>query len=153
MSKELLLKVVEGIADRQMQVFDVVYFYGDRKNICKLLQTVEEKFRENHPHAEILRTNAAVFRKETYQNILEGILSIPECDLFIFEDIGEIAGLEANEQRLYGILDWLLENKRQIVMSGTSPVADMTTLSSRICAQIDGGISFEVGPAGEAPYR
>lgn len=143
-SKDLLFKVIHGIANRLSPIWDVVYFYGDGENIHMLLQNVEEKYREIHPCSRIVRTNAANFRKETYQQIGEGAYCISECDLYIFEDIGEIAGLETNEQRLFGILDWLLENKRQIVMSGTLPVVAMAALSSRIRAQIDGGISLEV---------
>jgi len=75
---------------------------------------------------------------------LEADSPIRECGLFIFENIGEIAGIETKEQSLYGILDWLLENRRKIVISGTVPINDMMILAPRICAQIDGGIDCPV---------
>ena len=47
-------------------------------------------------------------------------------------------------QRLYGILDWLLENNRQIVITGTVPTAAIANLAPRIKAQIDGGIACAI---------
>lgn len=144
MSTQLAHKMIDGIIQRETSLFDVVYFYGNRELIGTLLEMVEEKYRKNHPHSRIIRTDAESFREETRQNVINGIHCMPECDLYILENIEEIAGLEINEQRLYGILDWLLENRRQIIISGASPTAAMENLAPRICAPIDGGISLGV---------
>ena len=62
--------------------------------------------------------------------------------MFIFENIEQIAGRETTEQQLYGIFDWLLENGRRIIVTGSVPSASIDKLAPRIRAQLDGGISF-----------
>lgn len=140
MHAELAKKIVDGIIQRQTPLYDLVYFYGDKEKNQALLAVLEEKYRKNHPDSGMIRTDADAFRRETREQLLTGVYGLQECDLYIFEHIDEIAGLEANEQRLYGILDWLLEHRRQIVICGTLPTADMKTLAHRIRAQMDGGI-------------
>lgn len=140
MNRLLLPKLVDEIAKGQNLIYDLVYFYGDRQTLRGVMDAIAEKT-ENR---RIVRTDAENFREETAKTRWGEDPAIPDCDLYIFEEIDGVAGLESNEQRLYGILDWLLENRRQIVISGTAPTAEMVMLAHRIRAQIDGGISFRV---------
>lgn len=110
-----------------------------------MVDYIIESYHTHHPEANILRLDAEEFRSETLRKVMAGEhYIIPVCDLFVLENIDGVAGLEANEQRLYGILDWLLENNRQIVITGTAPTAAIANLAPRIKAQIDGGIAYSI---------
>ena len=142
MSEQLQKKIVDAIVDRETNLYDVVYLYGNQETAAAMTAALEEEYTKKHPHAGICRTDADSFREETRKQIPGGEAWGADCDLFIFENIDGIAGLEINEQRLYGILDWLLENRRQILVTGTVPTVQILTLAPRIRAQIDGGIAI-----------
>lgn len=148
METQLIQKIVDAIVFRESNTYDTVYLYGNTEHISVTLDEVEEKFGKHWPMSRIIRVNADTFIKETIHNALKGnFYSQPcKCDLYILENVEQIAGLEASEQRLYGILDWLLENGRQIIATGSAPTASIGKLAPRICAQLDGGVSFFIEP-------
>ena len=138
-------KIVDAFVERCSRIYDLLYLYGERLGTKAMVDDILESYRMRHPEANILRTDAERFRAETIGKVMAGEhYDIAVCDLFVLEDVDGIPGLETNEQRLYGMLDWLLENHRQIIVSGTMPTAGITNLAHRIRAQIDGGIAFAI---------
>ena len=136
-------KIIEAFVERQSRIYDLLYLYGQPWLTTKIVEELLNSYRVENPKANILRMDADGFREETFRKILAGEhYTLPACNLFILEYIDGVAGLETNEQRLYGILDWLLENNRQIVITGTAPTAAITNLAPRIRTQIDGGIAY-----------
>ena len=136
-------KIIHTFTSRKTPLYDVLYLYGQPSSIKLFIDTLEEQYMQVHPTSRVIRTNATNFIKETYQQVLHSAsYSIPQCNLYIFEGIDGIAGMENNEQRLYGILDYLLENKKQIIITGSAPTVELGSLTPRIRAQIDGGISL-----------
>ena len=145
MDKSFQKKIVDAFIQKTRDTYNSLYFYGEHQHTKVVVDYIIESYRTHHPEANILRLDAEEFRAETLRKVIAGEhYSIPACDLFILEHINDVAGLEANEQRLYGILDWLLENKRQIVITGTAPTAAIANLAPRIKAQIDGGIACAI---------
>ena len=145
MDKTLQQKIIREFVERETSLYDTLYFHGERQKVHLLIEAITKEYTQRHPSSKVLRTNADDFRKETIEQIACGNhYYIPLCDLYIFENIDAVAGMEANEQRLYGALDWLLENKRQIIISGSVPTERLWKLAPRICAQIDGGIALFV---------
>ena len=140
MDVEFLQKLIDEITSRQADIYNVIYFYGNRHNINTIIDDIVKKCHNR----QITKVTGSAFRDETLQIILHEGQSIPDCDLYIFESIEKVAGLEANEQRLYGVLDWLLEQKKQIIITGAIPVKEIESLAPRIRAQIDGGISLYI---------
>lgn len=138
-------KIIDAFVERRSRIYDLLYLYGEDCLTTGIVDEILNSYRVRYPEANILRMDAEEFRAETLRKVMAGEhYIILACDLFVLEHIDGIAGLEANEQRLYGILDWLLENNRQIVISGTAPTVAVTNLAPRIRAQIDGGISCSV---------
>ena len=136
-------KVINAFINRENSLYDMLYLYGQPLSVKLFLDMLEEKYTQRNPLIQVIRTNATKFINETCDQVLRGVSSsIPQCDLYIFDGIDDVAGMEANEQRLYGILDWLTENKKQIIITGSSPTAALRPLTPRIRAQIDGGISL-----------
>ena len=148
--------VVSEIIKRNSGIYDVVYFYGQggatTAVIEKLLASCQSCIGRN-----VIRTSGAAFCKTLSARIQAGNLGSPfpeealfSCDLFIFEDIDAIACHSVAQESLYNILNWLLEHHVQIVITGSAPAARMDLLSSRICAQIAGGLGCPVD-SGIAP--
>ena len=140
MDAQFLQKLIDEITDPQAGIYNVVYFYGNSKRITTIIDAITSKC----CNKKVVRTNGTDFREETIQLILNRKMHMPECNLYSLENIDKIAGMEANEQRLYGVLDWLMESGIQIVISGATPTKAIKKLAPRIRAQIDGGISFYV---------
>ena len=143
MDKTLQQNITKEFVERETSLYDTLYFYGERQKVHLLIDAITKEYTQRYPSSKVLRTNADDFRKETIEQIVCEIhYYIPSCDLYIFENIDAVAGMEANEQRLYGVLDWLLKNKRQIIISGSVPTKRLWNLAPRICAQIAGGIAL-----------
>lgn len=135
-------RLIHAFTSNSNHVYDMLYLYGTHKNTAEFIDTLTKQYVEQHPASKIIRTTSESFKDETIRIVVSGErFSVIECDLFVLDGISELAGMEANEQRLYGILDWLIENKRQVVIVGDVPVAQIIKLAPRICAQINGGIS------------
>ena len=139
-------KLTDAILSGNREVYRRIYFYGDAAHITPLLDDLETQYRTRNPTAAVTRITAQDFCSETIRNVQSGDLDTPncDCDLYIFEEIGQIAGMKVTEERLYGILDRLQEHDRQIIVTGSVPTAGMHRLAPRIRAQLDGGISFPV---------
>ena len=138
-------KLLDKIIRRQTDLYDTVYFYGDSTAAAQTVDKLLARYTARKPKANILRTDAEAFRRQTLEMLQSGDTAMPDCDLYIFERLEKIAGLETNERRLYGILDHLLENRRQIVICGAAPTAQMENLAPRIRAQVDGAIALHLG--------
>ena len=145
MDRSLRTKIADAFIRRDGKIYNSLYFYGEHQHTKAMVDYIIGSYRPRHPEANISRLDAEDFRAETLRKVMAGEhYIIPAYDLFVLENIDGVAGLEANEQRLYGILDWLLENNRQIVITGTAPTASMENLAPRIKAQIDGGIAYAI---------
>ena len=145
MDKSCQMKIVDAFIQKAGDAYNSLYFYGEHQHTKTVVDSIIESYRTHHPEVNILRLDAEEFRAESIRKVRSGEhYTIPSCDLFVLEYIDGVAGLEANEQRLYGILDWLLEHNRQIVITGTAPTAAIANLAPRIKAQIDGGIACAV---------
>ena len=143
MDNMICSKIIRAFICRETSLYDVLYLHGEPAKIKPFIDTLEEKYIQKYPSLRVIRTNASDFIKETLAQIRCGeFCDIPQCDLYIFEGVNGLVKLEVTQQRLYGIFDWLLENKRQIVITGAAPIADLELLAPRICAQINGGISL-----------
>ena len=135
-------KLIAAFTDRTSPVYDLLYLYGAHQTTAEFIDTLTKQYVKQHPASKIIRTTSESFKTETIRKVVAGeCFSATSCDLFILEDISELAGMEANEQRLYTMLDWLIENKCQVIISGDVPVSQISKLAPRICAQINGGIS------------
>lgn len=143
--------VLSGIITRRNPAYDVVYFYGKSNDTTIVVDELLRSYSSCYKNKNAIRMNGQVFLENQLQNIRDGkcqsVLSEEElhtCDLFVFEEIDKIAGLQVTEQALYGLLDWLLEHNVQIVITGSVPIAYMDKLAPRIRTQICGGISFRI---------
>ena len=146
MEARQIQKIINNIVSRESEIFDMVYFYGNKSRIQSILSEIENACTERFPTAKMLHIDANTFRDETMRMWRDRLMFTPQCDcdLYVFEGIEQIAGMQTTEQRLYGILDWLLENGHQVVVTGDRPTACIDRLTPRICAQLDGGVSFYI---------
>ena len=144
MEIQQIQRVVDAIVLNENGIYNTVYFYGDSNRMQVMLANIERVYTKYYPMAKVIRTDAESFCNKTIRNMREQIFHTPQCDcaLYIFENMEQIAGMETTEQQLYGIFDWLLENGRRIIVTGSVPSASIDKLAPRIRAQLDGGISF-----------
>ena len=139
--------VINAIVERENQLYDLVYFFGRPKDTTPVIDALLRKYSSAYPNKKVIRMKAQDVTQIMCENIMHNtcrpILAENElngCDLFVLECIDTVAGFLATEELLYGVLDWLLEHRVQIVVTGNMRIADMEKLAPRIRAQIDGGI-------------
>ena len=144
MMAEQRQKIIDAIVDRKTNLYDSVYFYGTRERAVSIVNEIEEQYRKRYPKIEVVRVDGEIFHNEIMHNIRTGNVRVPQWkgDLYIFENVEYVAGRVYAEQLLYETLDWMLQNNRQIVVTGSAPTASIENLAPRICAQLDGGISL-----------
>ena len=139
---------IDTLLRKENTLYQLVYFYGSSDSARRLTAALAQEAKERNPHALILHTNGNAFYQDMVSRIRRGMptgIQAAYCgDLLILEDLEAIAGNETSEQHLYGIIDWYLENGKQLVVTGSAPVKDIIALAPRICAQIEGGISFRL---------
>ena len=143
MTMQVSEKLACTVANNEAGLYDVVYFYGAREKLAGRVDTVVAKIGETQPEMKIFRTQAAPLVDRWISNIQKGYGKfMPDCDLFILEEVQKMAGKESMEQELYFIFDRFLESHRRLIITGNVPTAQMLPLAERIRAQIDGGVAF-----------
>lgn len=136
-------KMIHSIVRNEAGLYDVVYFYGNGKSIGTLLDELTAELEKTEPDIRVFRTEAASLHEKWVWNLQRGYKNrLPECDLFVLENIQNVAGREYMEEELYGIFDRFLEGHRRLIITGNAPTAQMLPLAERIRAQIDGGVAF-----------
>ena len=144
MIEELYSKIICKIVNRETSVYDVVYFYGNHNAVPTLLDAIVETHHKQSPNRSIVRLDATCFYSQAFLNALTDGVGITGNCVYIVENIDMVAGREMAQQCVYSFFDSILESGGQLIVSGKGPVATIEKLAMRICAQIEGGISFEV---------
>ena len=138
-------ETIDAIVDNDGALYDVVYLYGSWAAVAARVEDILGAYRGKYPQNSVQHNDGEWFLAETIHTVRMGRrCQLPECDLYVLENIDKVAGRESAEQRLYGILDNQLENKRRILVTGKEPLCNAITLADRINAQVAGGVSFPV---------
>jgi chromosomal replication initiation ATPase DnaA len=141
-------KIFDMVPENKNGLYNVVYLYGAVDATGKLIDRIAEEVKAQNPDWLVVQTTGTAFCREFISGIRCGEISAwqksLQGDVLLLDDIEAVAGHESMEQFLYGLLDWYLERKKQIVVAGQVPLKDISNLAPRICAQLSGGISFFV---------
>lgn len=143
MSTEFQKKVIREFLARCDRAYDCLYVYGSKAAVGALVSAVVEK---TDSSLRVIYTDGATFCREAVDRCARGELQTLQGDyqgdLLILEDIQMLAGKESMQELIYGILDWYLENGKQILVTGHAPLYAIANLEPRVCAQLSGGISI-----------
>lgn len=141
-------KIFDVVLENKNGLYNVVHLYGAVDATGKLIDRIAEEVKAKNPDLLVVQTTGAAFFRELISSIRYGDVSAWQeslrGDVFLLDDIEAVAGRESAEQHLYGLLDWYLERKKQIVVAGQAPLKDISNLAPRICAQLAGGINLLV---------
>ena len=126
----------------------LLYAYGLPGSTEELAEQIFQAYRAQHPEAQIHREDGSAVHPKIVDRIKRGqslwTLAKADYDLLILEHIEGIAGRETSEEIIYSLLDKMLLQGRQILVTGNVPVPQMLTLAPRICTQLSGGINLPV---------
>ncbi len=141
-------KIVDAFVDGSQEAYDVLFVYGHASATAELVARASRDYCRVHPNAKVIHENGIDFHDRFVERIKAGLNTFPwgngEWDLLIFENIHKVAGQEFSEEIVYELLDILLQQGGQILVTGDKSVPNMLTLAPRICAQLSGGISLNL---------
>lgn len=145
---QFIVNVVDAFVQGRGYFHDLLYVYGLPRSTAELAEQVFQAYRVRNPEARICREDGSVLHPKIIDRIKRGqslwTLEKADCDLLILEHIEGIAGQETSEEVIYMLLDNMLLQGRQILVTGNVPVPQLLTLAPRICAQLSGGINLPV---------
>ena len=134
-----------------------LFIYGNRREISAILGSFESQYRKAFPDRYVSRTNGDAFintvissckqRTESENaNMPDGLDSLVESELLIFEDVDSLAGFQASMERLYFIIDRLFERGRTVIFTAEVPPAEIKQMENRNISQFEGCIVLGLTP-------
>lgn len=141
-------KVLRAFIEGTNNAYDAVYLYGDAISIEPLVANAVIEIQRQKPHQRIIHTSGDLFTHSVISSIIQGsaheVQSSHRADILILEGIQAVANSLATQQELYSLIDWYLENKKQILVTGNAPITAIDGLEPRIQAQLSGALSVTV---------
>ena len=141
-------KVVDAFVEGSRKTYDVLYVYGHPSATAELAARVAQDYRRLHPEAKIALESGNAFSEKFIERIKAGENIFPwrkeTWNLLIFENIQELGGKEHSQELAYELLDLLLRQGGQILVTGDKSIPNLLQLEERICAQLSGGLSVKI---------
>lgn len=129
-------------------LYNTLYLFGDPEKTIALIARLRTDMTNRKPATMVRHITGTAFREDVITRCHRGDISNIkrdyQGDMLILEGLEYVAGREATEEKLYGILDWYLENGKRIIVTGDGALDQLTRLAPRIHAQLSGGISLLV---------
>ena len=114
-----------------------------------LLRLFTANFLAKRPHARLLSLNGAEFARSyaaaVELNATDGFRrKHRHIDLFVLDDLHELAGRMAAQQELLHTIDTLIESRSQILISSKSCVADTNCLLPGLWSRLSAGLAIPI---------
>ena len=129
--------------------FKTLYFFGT-KNLGKthLLLSIGNKFAAMNKKA--LYVHGADFVKKTDESSNgssgEFISTLSNVDLFLFDEVDYIEGKIASQEKLYLIINSLIEKEKKIAFAGNFNPAKLKNTENYLISRFQWGMSTELKP-------
>ena len=129
--------------------FNVVYFFGGR-NLGKTHLLLSIGNQSASINKKALYIHGVDFVKKTDQNSngsSEKLLSIlSNIDLFLLDAVDSIEGKRTSQERLYLIINFLLEREKKIAFAGNLNPAKLKNTEDYLKSRFQWGVSTELKP-------
>ncbi len=124
-----------------------------------LLHGLCNSFSTEHPEKKIICLTAQMFVQQCSASIMNNnkdafIKRFNEADLLVIDDfhfMGQGKKI-ASQKELVDILDTLTSSKKQVVLSSSSPIHEITGINSMLASRISAGLQIRLDPL-NAPAR
>ena len=115
----------------------------------KLLRAVEGFVSEAKPTLRVTYLSAGDFIRRLVDAIYQGSLpdftaEFTRTDLLLLDDVHVIAGRKSLEHELFGLLDRLLRENKQVVLSARSAPEALLHLDSRLRQLLEAGLKLDL---------
>ena len=157
MDKKLCSRILsELLADNSLN-HNRLFIYGNRQEISAILDSFESQYTKVFPTRYVSRISGEAFHnaiissvKQQIENknakVSDGLDSLVESELLIFEDVDSLAGHQVLMERLYIIIDRLFERGKTVIFTAELPPVEIKLMENRNISQFDGCIIMEINP-------
>ncbi len=151
---ELALRAAEYVAGHTSKVkYNPLFIYGDiGTGKTHLLHAIGNRVRERRSNARILFLSAEKFMNEYVAALQNGEITrfkhnLASLDVFILDDLQNLAHKNKSQEVLLYILNELVRKKRQVILSASLPPAKMTEFNKQLLSFIQKGLMVDLLPA------
>lgn len=154
-SNRLAYSAVQKILDSQAPVpgNNPLYLYGSvGLGKTHLLQALAASIRSKYPHRKVAYLSAEkfmfLFVKAVRQNELIAFKEqLRSVDVLLIDDLQFISGKGSTQEEFFHTFNTLLDNQRQVVISGDRPPYELKDIDNRIRSRLSWGMVADIKPA------
>ncbi len=150
---ELALKAAEYVAGHTSKVkYNPLFIYGDiGTGKTHLLHAIGNRIRERRSNARVLFLSAEKFMNEYVASLQNGEITqfknnLASLDVFILDDLQNLAHKNKSQEILLYILNELVRKKRQVILSAALPPAKMGEFNKQLLSFIQKGLMVDLLP-------
>jgi len=151
---ELALKAAEYVAGHTSKVkYNPLFIYGDiGTGKTHLLHAIGNRVRERRSNARIVFLSAEKFMNEYVASLQNGEITqfknnLASLDVFILDDLQNLAHKNKSQEVLLYILNELVRKKRQVILAASMPPAGMKEFNKQLLSFIQKGLMVDLLPA------
>ena len=149
---ELAHAAAKRVAEDREVAFNPLFLYGGvGLGKTHLMHAIAWDLRARHPEARILYLSAEQFmyrfvRALREQNTMGFKQLFRSVDVLMVDDVQFIAGKTSTQEEFFHTFNALVEEGRQIVISGDRAPVDMDELDARIASRLQCGLVVDLHP-------
>lgn len=141
----------QAVASKPGDKYNPLFIYGGvGLGKTHLLQAAGNAILRSIPHATVLYTTAEDFTNQVIEAIqhqkMEGFRKkYRQVDVFILDDVQFLANKERTQEELFHTFNWLMEERKQIILSSDRPPHELMGLQERLVSRFERGMIADVG--------
>jgi chromosomal replication initiator protein len=152
-SNELAHAAARRVAEADSISFNPLFLYGGvGLGKTHLMHAIAWAIREKRPELKVLYLSAEHFMYKFVQSLkFKDTISFKQIfrsvDVLMVDDVQFISGKESTQEEFFHTFNALIEQQKQIVISGDRSPGDMERLDERIRSRLQWGLVVDLHPA------
>ena len=147
---ELAYAAAQRVADADAVPFNPLYLAGGvGLGKTHLMHAIATAFRARHPGRRVVYLSAERFMYEfiralRYKNVMSFKEQFRSVDVLMIDDVQFIAGKESTQEEFFHTFNALIEQNRQIIISGDRSPSDLDDMEERMRSRLGWGLVADI---------
>lgn len=150
-SNRLAASAARAVAEAPGQAYNPLVVYGNSgRGKTHLVAAIAHRAREKQPTLRTLLTSGEEMATHLHRAIAEGQADTfrahyADVDLLVVDDVQFLTGQPETQSELLRLLNVLLQQGRQLVLTSDRQPADIPDVDERLLSRLSGGLVVDVG--------
>lgn len=152
-SNELAHAAARKIADESSVVYNPLYIYGGvGLGKTHLMHAIALHIRQKHPSRRVIYLSAEKFMYQfinalRFKDTMAFKQQFRSVDVLLIDDVQFIVGKDSTQEEFFHTFNALVDNNRQIVISGDRSPADLGGMEERLRTRLGWGLVADIHPS------